>query len=385
MGWSAFRPAGLTHHNVALSSKGYTLFSPQRGTTTFLLDMQGLIVHQWYHDNLRGPYGRLLDNGNLLVLANYANEDPLPPGKAGDPQLPLERRLRGLGGNATVIREIDWEGEIVWEYANPAIHHDFVRLPNGNTLLPMWVEMEPELQRSVRGGERGGRHNKPPMLGDVIIEVSPGGKIVRQLDVHLLLDPVRDSICPLERRLEWTHMNGIDVDDDGRIVFSCRNTSTVGVIDTEGNLAWKYGAPNVHHQHHPTWLPNGNIQLFDNGMHRPGLSRSSVLEVDPKSDEVAWRYLADPEQQFFSTHISSAQRLGNGNVLICEGVSGRLFEVTRRGDIAWEWLNPISTATDGISQQIFRAHRYGPEHPALAGKDLMPDKALNRLHGLMLS
>lgn len=383
MGWSAFRPAGLTGHIRKFSYKGYTLVSPLRGDSTYLLDMDGMIVHRWYHPDLTMGYARLISNGNLLLIANRADEEPVAQGRGGDPSLPLEKRMRALGGNASLAREVNWEGETIWQYENPAIHHDFVRLPNGNTLFPEWVEMEPELEQKVRGGQRSRVQNKPPMLGDDVIEVTPSGEITRRLTVSGLLDPRKDAICPLEHRIEWTHMNGLDVDEDGRILFSCRNNSRVGIIAADGSLEWQYGAPDVHHQHNATWLHNGNVMIFDNGMHRPGPPRSSIIEVKPDTNEVVWRYLANPEMQFFSSFISGAERQPNGNVLICEGASGQVFEVTPRGEVVWEWINPFSTQANGtLNVTIFRAHRYGPDHPAIAGRDLFPLASLNRLHGL---
>ena len=33
------------------------------------------------------------------------------------------------------ILELDSDSNVVWEYRNPLVHHDYERLPNGNTLL----------------------------------------------------------------------------------------------------------------------------------------------------------------------------------------------------------------------------------------------------------
>ena len=80
-------------------------------------------------------------------------------------------------------------------------------------------------------------------------------------------------------------------------------------------------------------------------------------------------------QQFYSGHISGAQRLSMGNVLICEGVPGRLFEVTRGGQVAWEWITPFLTGgPDGsLRTWIYRAYRYELSHPAFANKNLDPE------------
>ncbi len=109
-----------------------------------------------------------------------------------------------------------------------------------------------------------------------------------------------------------------------------------------------------HHAHIiPKGLPGaGNLLVFDNGgssgygftnptahQRRQFLARagSRVLEVNPVTLELVWSY-AGP--RFFGSNISGAQRLPNGNTLVTEGPGGRLFEVTREGQIVWEYIYP---------------------------------------------
>ena len=114
------------------------------------------------------------------------------------------------------------------------------------------------------------------------------------------------------------------------------------------------------------------------------------MEIDPSDNQIVWEYRGDPPISFFSYHISGADRLPNGNTLICEGAPGRIFEVTPAKDIVWEYINPflgksgagVGGTTSGFANSVFRAHRYGPDHPALQGRDLDPDRHanLNRLY-----
>jgi hypothetical protein len=385
MGWSPFRKLGLTFDNPALSAKGYTLATPMGGDASYLLDMAGRVVHRWRFTTIRSQYGRLLPNGRLLMLGTDLKVRP--PEVAPGTIPPFDVSIRRIGGNATHLVEVDWDGNVVWSYEEPTIHHDFARLPNGNTLLLGFTEMPPEAAKAVRGGYRARGEKTPPLISDDIIEVDPAGKEVRRIHLWQLLDPVRDPICPLERRTEWTHGNALDVTPSGDILFSCRNNSRVGLIDSAGaKLLWKYGFPDVSHQHHATVLPNGNVQIFDNGMHRLGVPRSAVVEVSTKDSSTVWRYVANPEIQFLSANISGAERLPNGNVLICEGATGRTFEVTRAGEVAWEWINPfVTTAPTGERRSMmFRAHRYSLDHPAFAGHELDPRRwaEINRAYGL---
>jgi Arylsulfotransferase (ASST) len=312
---------------------------------------------------------------------------PPPPQVAYDqPPPPFAEHIRRLGGAATHLREVDWDGKLVWQYRNATIHHDFVRLRSGNTLTAEWVEIPVDLEARVRGGVRRPREKFPRMLCDDLVEIDRDGQEVGRIHLYELLDPVKDPICPLEQRWEWTHLNSLDVMPNGDVLFSCRSNSRVGIIDAGSKrLRWKYGAPEVVHQHHASALPNGNVQIFDNGMHRIGMPYSRVVEVDPSSSTILWEYAGEPPEQFFSGHISGAERQPNGNVLICEGASGRVFEVTRRGETVWEWVTPFVINNQGRQRPwLFRVYRYPSEFSGLQGKTLDPDRYadFNRLYGL---
>ena len=92
-----------------------------------------------------------------------------------------------------------------------------------------------------------------------------------------------------------------------------------------------------------------------------------------------WNYQSQANQGFFSHIGSGAQRLPNGNTLICSGTSGHLFEVTAQGELVWEYINPNSRDLGTVkilpdclpmTNALFRAARYGADHPALKGRDL---------------
>ena len=104
----------------------------------------------------------------------------------------------------------------------------------------------------------------------------------------------------------------------------------MGIVDrTSGRFKWKWGPGELSHQHHPTFLDSGKVLIFDNGAHRlRGPSYSQVIEVDPETNEISWCYKGDPLVAFSSFATSGAERLPNGNTLVCEGVHGRIFEVT---------------------------------------------------------
>lgn len=369
MGWSIHHPVGLIHYSPALCYRGYTLFSTNRGTHATLIDMQGKICHRWHSDEGIG-YAYLLPNGNLLCRTSPETETDI---------------VRDLGGSSSALLELDWESNVVWSYRNPMLHHDYERLSNGNTLVLLWDPMSKEFSKKVKGGYES-EDDPEQMLGDVIREIAPDGAVVDQWSTQDHFDLDDDVVCPLENRREWGHGNSINVTPDGDFIVSYRRTNTVGIVDrATGEFKWKWGPNEIAHQHHPTWLDNGNILLFDNGAHGRGNGASRVIEIDPESNEIAWQYAGSPPPSFYSFNISSAERLPNGNTLICEGAAGRIFEVTAQKDIIWEYINPFffpDPRSNTNTNATFRAHRYGPEHPALQGKDLSPKRyeTLNNLY-----
>ena len=363
MGWSLHHKTGLIHSSPQQTYRGYTLVATNRGGYhANLIDMEGRICHRWYsEEGICYPY--LLPNGNLLL-------------RTSPPQVEGEERF---GGSSASILELDWDGNVVWSFRDSMLHHDFQRLPNGNTLVLLWVPIPDELKNQVVGGyESDG--DSLHMLGDLVQEITPDGAVVYEWKSWEHLNEEEDVICFLERRRERTHQNALNLTPDGNLLVSFRQTSTVGIVDkASGDFTWKWGPGEVNHQHHPTYLDNGRILMFDNGCHRRGASRSRILEVDPATNEIAWEYQGTPDISFYSYNISSAERQPNGNTLIFEGAPGRIFEVTPDKVIVWEYINPYfgDRGQAGSVNGVFRAHRYGPDHPGLQGKELDPTRYNN--------
>ena len=127
---------------------------------------------------------------------------------------------------------------------------------------------------------------------------------------------------------------------------------------------------------------------------------SAVYELDPAIDEdgnyeilsdgtfgpkePTWIYTAADTFSFHSPFISGAHRMSNGNTFITEGGPGRFMEVNASGETVWEYWNPYADPIiyeDGTPAQMspgpfmywqFRATHIPADHPALAGKELVP-------------
>ena len=358
MTWIRERRLGLVYHDKAQSAAGYTIFSPVRGHHADLLDADGRIVHQWRH-----PEGiqhlKWLPNGHLLVQT-------LPPESAEG----AER----IGGCAGALVELDHDSNVVWEHRDVYMHHDYQRLDSGNTLIIRWAKLPADVAARVKGGHTAAA-DPEWMWGDMIREIDAAGATLREWRSWEHLSTDHHVKCPLESRKEWTHLNSIELTPTGDWLVSFRLTSTLAIIDgTTGDVRWRWGAGVLSHQHHATWLDNGHILVFDNGCHRlEAPSFSQLLEVDPATKEIAWTYKAEPIVSFYSFMISGAERLPNGNTLITEGASGRIFEITAEGETVWEYVSPwIVPSPFGPTSAVFRAYRVAEDDTRLAGLALSP-------------
>jgi len=99
------------------------------------------------------------------------------------------------------------------------------------------------------------------------------------------------------------------------------------------------------------------------------------------SNQIVWMYGSRSGQNFFSHIGSGAQRLPNGNTLICADTEGHIFEVTADGELVWEYINPVTTDGEIVAEMIdappmhnpvFRAFRYSADHPTFKGRTLTP-------------
>ncbi len=124
----------VTYYNPQKAYDGYTLFAPKGGSEVWLIDMEGRFVHHWEMDLNPGEYGTLLPDGHLLYAGRLRDR-------------PLE--FDGAGGK---LVEVDWDGNIVWRYDDPYMHHDFCRMDNGNTMVLRWGSVPHDIAFRVKGG-----------------------------------------------------------------------------------------------------------------------------------------------------------------------------------------------------------------------------------------
>ena len=344
---------GLTHIDENRAQPGFTLFSPLWGRTTYILDMRGEIVHQWDLPANPGGYARLLPNGNLFVSTQTDTGPPF-----------------GGGAQGGLMQELDWDGSVLNEFVDHFQHHDLHRLPNGHTIYAAWEEMPQEHARRVRGGRPSSRP-ETGMFSDVVREVDSSGNLVFEWHAYDM-DIEKYEVNPATGAPVWAWCNTTFPLDNGDILISLRHISTCAIIDRQtGKFRWEKTDIYWGGQHDPQILPNGNMIVFANGDNTPEAHpRSRIVEFDPETGEEVWVYMDKPSRNFYSHFISGQDRLPNGNTLICEGLWGRIFEVTHDGELVWEYISPFDhLAYFGETVNwIFRAYRYAEDSPEIAGR-----------------
>jgi Spy/CpxP family protein refolding chaperone len=417
--------------------QGYTLIAPLSSAQTYLLDMQGRVVHSWQSDCSPASCGYLLENGHLLRPGSVGSEAQLfGPGP-------------GVGGR---IQEFTWEGEVVWDFrfvnSRQLAHHDITPLPNGNVLMIVWDRKLP--QESISAGRRPELTGDSHLLPDSLLEIKPTGKTSGEvvwewhLWDHLVQDydksrsnygnvaehpelvninfgedalaavattkDAQDKLKsigyvgatgpggrPPRVNPDYTHCNGVSYNPElDQVMVSVHAFSEFWIIDhgtttaeaaghqggrcgKGGDLLYRYGNPRAYRagtksdqrlfaQHNAHWIPKGlpgagHVLVFNNGGNRPDGSYSSVdelvLPVDSQGqytlkpgtpngpDRPVWSYTAPKKSEFYSFFISGAQRLPNGNTLICSGANGTVFEVTPEKEIVWKYVNPVPGTLGG--------------------------------------
>jgi len=401
-------PTGTTLYDPSRAWSGYTVLSPLNTQAVIVIDMNGTVVKQWdgFVNSAGGP-ARVFPGG-FVMAANGAN----PPRQES---LELVSRdfdgkvLWRFDRNQEIQTR---DGKMLWSARQ---HHDWQRedypagyyspdakpsIQGGNTLILTHTN------HSKPGIADG------TLEDDRLIEVSPAGAIVWE---WVASDHVEEfGFSPAARAaiktaataapgrgggpnagrgsFDWLHINAatyvgpnrwFDAGDrrfaPNNIIISSRQSSFVAIIGRDGKVAWRIGPDfleskelsairQIIGQHHPHIIPKGlpgagNLMVFDNGgasgygaptpvspdggsvYQRAG---SRVLEINPVTLELVWSYT---NPRFFSTNISSAQRLPNGNTLITEGAPGRLLEVTNDRKIVWEYIYPVfggANSTNGV-------------------------------------
>jgi len=394
---------------------GYTLFGPEYSSYVYLINNDGEIVHDWASAHIQGLGLYLLENGNIIRSSlPYVNPTFVAGGVSGCVEV--------FDWNGTLVWKFEYSTDqyclhhdievlpngnilmIAWEYKTIEEANSEGR----NTTLDMrgiWPDHVIEVEPTGTNG------------GNIVWEWHVWDHLIQDYDptknnYGIVGDHPELIDVNCVRGDDWNHINSIDYNEElDQILLSSRNQCEIWVIDhsttTEeaadriggrygkgGDLLYRWGNPQVYRagdqndrklfgQHDAQWIESGcpgegNILIFNNGPNRPNGMYSSVDEIVPPirengsyvmipgsaigPEEPIWIYNAEKLTDFYSGSISGAQRLPNGNTLICEGFTGKFFEVTQGKEIVWDYNNQLPYP---ISSQVFKIRRYSPDYPGL--------------------
>jgi hypothetical protein len=332
--------SGVVFYDLAKAYDGYNFYCTRFSGEAFLLDMDGRAIHRWTYLDIGeiGSYSHtaMLENGDLVVLKE----------------------------NEKLFR-LNWDLQLLW-IRELAAHHDVVQGPDGSLYVLV------QEQRNHRG---------MGLIFDAIVHLTADGEeidrwstydhlaeIKSALDTRSFLDTILDNslggrshggegwhefkttIAARRYQYDYFHINTVNFlpanlagEEDsrfqeGNFLVCFRNVNQIAVLERGTyRILWAWGEGELERPHHPTMLENGHILIFDNGVES---GRSRVMELDPLTEIIVWLYRAQPPEDFYSSGGGSAQRLPNGNTLICDTNNGRVFEVTEGGETTWVWLNP---------------------------------------------
>jgi hypothetical protein len=392
--------------NVLLASRideNPTFFGGGLGGRITEYDWDGNLVWEYVlSDEKRSLHHDLeiLPNGNLLVIAweHLSAAEAIALGR--DPRYVDEK-----GWWPDVILELKLEeksgASVQWEWrARDHLVQDFA---------PTKANYGTVADRPERIDINGDHRDQPPLTDAERKQLAEEARKLRELgyaggdeEKH-----AESGDAPRERRGDFLHTNSIHyLPEHDLIALSTPHFHELWILDHStttaeargskggrwgkgGDLLYRWGNPRTYgcgsaanqqlfFQHQPDWIPagfpgGGHILVFNNGTRRGEVEYSSVDELvlpfDPKKGfrrepgkafepaAPTWSYSAPEKTDFFSFFISGAQRLKNGNTFICSGKQGRFFEVTKEGEIVWEYRNP-----------------YGGELPVTAGNAAPPPK-----------
>jgi hypothetical protein len=362
----------------------------------YLINMKGEVVHTW-SIKYAPIQAKLLTNGHIVVMGQYSN--------------PILRLRPGwgrwwMGGAAGNLEEYDWGGKRVFSHIDIRMHHDFVKLENGHYIYLDWERVPHTLSNKVKGGIQFTEHVGGWMFNDHLVEIDEKGRKVWEWHANQHLDPAIDIIGPFFKRQEWCHANAIDVLANGDLLLTSRSLDSLLVINkASGKITFRWGSPsrldaasrgvtnrtNINSlggPHGRSVIPKGypgagNFLCFSNRTTDGDFMFSRPVEIDPTAGYAVWHPpTSGGGRKMFSDFVGGAQRLANGNTLVCDGANGHMYQITANDEIVWEYISPYIPSRF-MSGAVFNAHSYAPDFcpqfkslkPAGGAAILPPDPA----------
>jgi hypothetical protein len=373
------------------------------------------LVHYWKSDYIQGFGTYLLENGNLLRL-DLPRSNPVfrGGGVAGQVEI-FDKDSNLLWGyeytNEQHCLHHDIEPlpngnvlMIAWEYKTKEEAIQAGCDPNGLNSNSFWPDHIIEVKQTG------------PTSGEIVWEWHVWDHLIQDYDqtknnFGIVEDhPELIDINFGTSGADFNHINSIDYNDKlDQIVLSSRYFNEIWIIDHStttdeaaghtggnsgkgGDILYRWGNPMAYRagdkddqkffaQHGSVWIEEGytgegNLLVFNNGDRNRRYSTVDeiVTPLDINGnytyvpgeaygpDSPIWIYQAQKPTDLYSGLLSNAQRLPNGNTLICSAQQGLFLEVTSEKDVVWEYQNYLPTP---LTNAVAKVHRYSKDYPGI--------------------
>ena len=316
---------------------GYIFLAPEKGGAAgkggaMIIDDGGQVV--WFYP-LRGPYGRTMN----FQTQTYQGRDVLTWGQTPGEYVIFDSSYRKI---ASFTAANGYNGD----------HHEFLISPQDTALITIYNAVPHELSPV------GGSKDSLAIQGIVQeLDINTGEVLFewRSID-HVGLDET--YVRPSEDHypgIDYFHLNSIDIEPDGNLLLSARETSALYKIDRNtGEVMWRLGgkksdfemAEGTHFafQHDARRLPDGTISIFDNGslIFEKGTpkaleeSRAIILELDEERMRATLvREYTHPDKQYADA-AGNMQVLPNSNVFVGWGRALAISEFSEDGELLFD-------------------------------------------------
>jgi len=255
--------------------------------------------------------------------------------------------LGGYGGHYVIFD--DTYHRIALVQAGGGRHgdlHEFLLTPEHTALITIYQEITADL-RSVGGAAKG------RLVEGIVQEVDIAtGRVLfewRSFDHVGLDESVQAQVTPAGN-VDYFHLNSIDIDRDGNLLVSARNTSAVYKIDRRtGAVIWRLGGKKsdwlIDHnaafsfQHDVRRRPDGSITLFDNRTALPTASvasRGLRIALHERTVRVSLVEQWSPSVPRTAWAMGNVQQLEDGGVFIGWGTDGSFSEFGPDGRLRFD-------------------------------------------------
>src|SRR5215216_5141790 len=322
------------------TAPGYIFVAPEKGGAgkggSMIIDDRGQVV--WFHP-LRGPYGRTMN----FETQNYQGTEVLTWGETPGEYVIFDSSYREI---ARLRAGNGYGGD----------HHEFLISPQDTALITIYNSVPRDL--SAVGGSEGGRAWQG-IVQEIDIET---GEVLfewRSIDHVGLEETYVEALEDHYSGIDYFHINSIDVDHDGNLLISARETSAVYKVDRKsGEIIWRLGGKKSDFemgegtrfafQHDARRLPGGKISIFDNGSlvfdngtpRAVEESRAIILDVDEKQMKASLAHeYTHPDGQKADA-AGNTQVLPNGDVFVGWGRALAISEFSHDGKLLFDLRLP---------------------------------------------